>query len=144
MTWRRMEEWMCRSTFCWPLHSWRWMVSFTSLPLYPPKKAPVTLWIGGWVDPRACLDDMENFKYLTLPGLKHRTLGRIASRYTDWATMVLPEKVPYLFTSWTTVSFSRKAPLLRDGRHFVSPDERSSSPERPIQFIRLNPYIALR
>jgi hypothetical protein len=41
--------------------------------------------IGGWVDPTGGLDDVEKIKFLTLPGLELRTLGRTASRYTDWA-----------------------------------------------------------
>jgi hypothetical protein len=43
--------------------------------IYPPS----THWIGGWVDPRAGLDDVEKKKFLILPGLEHRTLGRPAS-----------------------------------------------------------------
>jgi hypothetical protein len=35
------------------------VVSFTPLPLYPQERAPGTHLIGGWVDPRASLDDME-------------------------------------------------------------------------------------
>jgi hypothetical protein len=35
----------------------------------PGEIAPGTHWIGGWVDPRAGLDDMEKRKFLTLPGL---------------------------------------------------------------------------
>jgi hypothetical protein len=36
---------------------WRWVVSFTLQPLYPPKeRAPVTHWIGGWVSPSVGLD----------------------------------------------------------------------------------------
>jgi hypothetical protein len=42
------------------------------------EKAPGTYWIGGWVDPRAGLDDVEKRKYLTLPGLELRPLGRPA------------------------------------------------------------------
>jgi hypothetical protein len=42
------------------------------------EKAPVTHYIGGWVGPRAGLDDMEKRKFLTLPGLKLRPLGRPA------------------------------------------------------------------
>jgi hypothetical protein len=37
-----------------------------------------THWIGGWVDPRAGLDDMEKRKFLTLPGLELRPIGRPA------------------------------------------------------------------
>jgi hypothetical protein len=42
------------------------------------EKAPGTHWIGGWVDPRAGLDDVEMRKLLTLPGLEIRPLGRPA------------------------------------------------------------------
>jgi hypothetical protein len=34
--------------------------------------------MGGWLDPRACLDDVEKRKLLTLPGLELRPLGRPA------------------------------------------------------------------
>jgi hypothetical protein len=44
----------------------------------PGKRAPSTHWIGGWVGPRAGLDDAENRKFLTLPGLELRPLGRAA------------------------------------------------------------------
>jgi hypothetical protein len=33
------------------------------------ERAPSTHWIGGWMGPRAGLDDVENRKYLILPGL---------------------------------------------------------------------------
>jgi hypothetical protein len=39
---------------------------------------PDTHWIGGWVGPRAGLDDVEKRKLLTLPGLELRPLGRPA------------------------------------------------------------------
>jgi hypothetical protein len=45
----------------------------------PGERAPDTHWIGGWVDPRAGLDDVENGKFLTLPGLELRLLGCPAS-----------------------------------------------------------------
>jgi hypothetical protein len=40
------------------------------------------------VDPRAGLDDMEKWKFFTLPGLELPPLlvvQPVASRYTDWA-----------------------------------------------------------
>jgi hypothetical protein len=37
-----------------------------------------TNWIGGWVNPRAGLDDVEKRKFLPLPGLALRPLGRPA------------------------------------------------------------------
>jgi hypothetical protein len=36
---------------------------------------PGNHWIGGWVDPKAGLDDVEKRKFLTLPGLELRSLG---------------------------------------------------------------------
>jgi hypothetical protein len=36
----------------------------------PEKRAPGIHWIGGWVDPRAGLDDVEKRKFLTLPGVE--------------------------------------------------------------------------
>jgi hypothetical protein len=56
------------------------VVSFTPLPLYPWEKTPGTNWIGGWVGDRASLDDVKKRKFLTLPGLELRPLGRPARR----------------------------------------------------------------
>jgi hypothetical protein len=44
----------------------------------PGEIAPGTQWIGGWVDPRASLADLEKRKFLTLPGLELRPLSRQA------------------------------------------------------------------
>jgi hypothetical protein len=46
--------------------------------LLPGKKPPGTHWIGGWVDPRAGMDDVEKRKFLTLLGLELQPLGRPA------------------------------------------------------------------
>jgi hypothetical protein len=51
------------------------MVSFTTQPLYSWGKIPSTHWIGCWVDRRAGLDDMEKWKFLTLPGLELQPLS---------------------------------------------------------------------
>jgi hypothetical protein len=37
-----------------------------------------THWIGDWVGPRAGLNDVEKRKFVTLPGLELRPLGRAA------------------------------------------------------------------
>jgi hypothetical protein len=42
----------------------------------PRERALGTHWIGGWVDPRAGLDDVEKRKFLTLLGLELRPLSR--------------------------------------------------------------------
>jgi hypothetical protein len=44
----------------------------------PGEKAPGTHWRGGWVDPRAGLDDLEKRKLLTPPALELRLLSRPA------------------------------------------------------------------
>jgi hypothetical protein len=44
----------------------------------PEERAPGTHWIGGWVDPRDGLDDVEKRKFLTIPGLELLPLGRPA------------------------------------------------------------------
>jgi hypothetical protein len=43
---------------------------------------PGAHWIGGWVDPRAGLDDVEKRKFLTLPGLELPRLGRAACSHS--------------------------------------------------------------
>jgi hypothetical protein len=53
-------------------------VQFQAPAALPPGKIPGTHWIGGWVDPRAGLDEMEKRKFLALPGLELRPLGRPA------------------------------------------------------------------
>jgi hypothetical protein len=47
-----------------------------SVLLYTRERAAGTHWIGGWVDPRAGLDDKENGKFLTLPELELRPFSR--------------------------------------------------------------------
>jgi hypothetical protein len=44
----------------------------------PGCSTPGTHWIGGWVDTRAGLNDMEKKKILTPLGLEFRSLGRPA------------------------------------------------------------------
>jgi hypothetical protein len=58
--------------------SWR----STSRPgrFMPRERVTGTHWIGGWVGLRAGLDDLEKRKFLTLPGLELRPLGRPAIR----------------------------------------------------------------
>jgi hypothetical protein len=44
----------------------------------PGRRTPGTHWIGGWVDLRAGLDDLEKRKFLTLSGLELLPFGRPA------------------------------------------------------------------
>jgi hypothetical protein len=52
---------------------WRWVVSFTPLPLHP--RARGTHCVGGWVGPRGGLDDVEKREFLIPLGLELRPLG---------------------------------------------------------------------
>jgi hypothetical protein len=44
----------------------------------PGERAPSTHWLGGWVEPRAGMDDAGKKKFLNLPELELRPLGRPA------------------------------------------------------------------
>jgi hypothetical protein len=60
----------------------------------PCRFIPGTHFIGGWVDPRVGLDDMEKWKFFTLPGLElppSLIVQPVSSSYTDWA---IPAPVP--------------------------------------------------
>jgi hypothetical protein len=48
----------------------------------PRERVPGSHWIGGWVDPRARLDDVKKRKFLTLPGLELGPLGRPARSHS--------------------------------------------------------------
>jgi hypothetical protein len=59
----------------------------------PCRFTPGTHFIGGWVDPKAGVYDMEKWKNFTLPGLELPPLlvaQPVASRYTDWAIPAPP------------------------------------------------------
>jgi hypothetical protein len=52
----------------------KWLVS-RSGPFTSGERSPATPWIGGWVGPRAGLDDVKRRNILSLPGLEIRPLG---------------------------------------------------------------------
>jgi hypothetical protein len=70
-------EWMYRSTFFLTstLLGGEWSASRSDRST-PRERASRTYWIGGWVDPRAGLDDVEKRTFLNLTGLKFRPLGQ--------------------------------------------------------------------
>jgi hypothetical protein len=82
-----MMEWMYRSTFSYLDTSWRWVVSFKPLPLYPQGKSPRTHWIGGWVDrePVWKMWRRENSWPYRDSKSDPSVVQRVASRYIDWA-----------------------------------------------------------
>jgi hypothetical protein len=73
-----MGKWMYRSIFLTSeLIGDEWSASRAGR-FNPGERAPGIHWIGGWMDPRACLDDVEKRKLLTLPGFELRPLGHPA------------------------------------------------------------------
>jgi hypothetical protein len=58
--------------------SWRRMVTFTALPLYPGQRTPSTYSIGGYVDLCAGLDDIEKLKIFDSTGIRTPTPNRPA------------------------------------------------------------------
>jgi hypothetical protein len=77
------EEWMFWSTsVSGQLHA------PAALPPPPStgERAPGIFWIGGWVDPRAGVEDVEKLKFFILPGLQLLVVHLVSSRCTDYAT----------------------------------------------------------
>jgi hypothetical protein len=58
----------------------------------PGETAPCTHWIGGWVDPRAGLHDVEKRKFFTLSGLELRPLSRPARSQSLSRLLILPNE----------------------------------------------------
>jgi hypothetical protein len=69
--------------------SQRWVVRFTTQPLYPQGKGPSTHWIGGWVDPRVVWTTCrkENSWPYQDSNSDPSVVYTIASRYIDWAIL---------------------------------------------------------
>jgi hypothetical protein len=61
----------------------------------PGERAPGTHWTRGWVDPRAGVGDVEKRKFLTLPGLELRPLGRPARSQSLYRLRYPVSKVIY-------------------------------------------------
>jgi len=57
-----------------------WVINTTPLPFYP-RENPGTHCTGGWVDPRAGLDECGKFHPPL--GFDLRTVQPVTSRYTD-------------------------------------------------------------
>jgi hypothetical protein len=60
------------------------------------ERASGTRWIGGWVDPRVGLDDVEKRKFLALPGLEFRPLGRPARSQSLYIPITVPPSISRL------------------------------------------------
>jgi hypothetical protein len=80
-----MGEWMYRFTFSWPRHYIEVSGQLHAPAVLLPLKEPPYPWLGGWVDPRAGLDDVEIEN--SLPYLDSNSdpsvVQPVASRYID-------------------------------------------------------------
>jgi hypothetical protein len=65
--------------------------------LPPGERAPGNHWIGGWVGPRAGLDDVKKRKFLTLPGLEFRLLGRPAHSQSLYRLRYPGSRINYVY-----------------------------------------------
>jgi hypothetical protein len=65
-----MEEWMIHLRFLYLGTSWRCGQLHVPAALLLGEKAPGTHWTGHSVGPRTDMDNVENRKFLTLPGLE--------------------------------------------------------------------------
>ena len=74
-----------------------WVVNVTPRPLYPQDR-PGTLYVRGWVGPRAGLDRCG--KCRPPPGFDPRTVQPVASRCTDWAIAVQQAYKKYVSKTW--------------------------------------------
>jgi hypothetical protein len=119
-----------------------------------------THWIGGWVDPRTGLDDMQKRKFLTLPGIKllHLVVQPVARRYTYYAIpayvhfkMAIRDNSIGIATAYRLDG--RGSILGREKRHFSSPQHPNplwGQPNFPISRYRglvkltTNPHLASR
>jgi hypothetical protein len=63
-----------------------WLTSHPGCFAYG-ERAPGAYWIGGWVDSRASVDDVEKRKFLTLPGLELQPLSRV-SELLLWTSQI--------------------------------------------------------
>jgi hypothetical protein len=84
MPWRHMGEWRYSSTILDLSSRWRWMVNFTSLPIYPRGKSlwyPLNRWLGG---PQNRLTLRRREKSCTAEN-RTRAFQPLARRYNDWA-----------------------------------------------------------
>jgi hypothetical protein len=77
--------------------SWKWAVNFKPRPFYPRGKSPGTHLIGGWVSFKAGVDDVEKRKVWLYRGSNSEpsAVHTVASRYTDWAILALPQLSTY-------------------------------------------------
>jgi hypothetical protein len=102
-----MGERMYRSKISWPQANWRWMVSFTALPLYPRSKNPRYILGERLGRPQNRSGRCGGEKILDPIGTLTQTPRSsisVASRYTDWAIPAHTLEYQYLLFKWQSNS----------------------------------------
>jgi hypothetical protein len=93
------------STSSWPRHWLEVSGQLHAHGVLPPpqrERAPGTHWIGGWAGLIACLDDVEKWKFVTLPGLELWPLSRPARSQSLYRLRCLPSFITFRCHEYTT------------------------------------------
>jgi hypothetical protein len=94
-----MGEWRYSSTVLDLVTKWRWVVSFTPLPLYPGgnwRRYPLDRKLGG---PQSRYRRYREEKNLAPAGIRTPAVQPVARRYADWA-IPTPNNVQSNKTNW--------------------------------------------
>jgi hypothetical protein len=87
MPWRRMGECIYIDLCFLDIgNRWRWVVSFTSRPLYHRGNRPRYPFDMRLDDPRTSLEAVEKRKIFLLDGIRTPVVQPVARRYIDWAS----------------------------------------------------------
>jgi hypothetical protein len=81
-----MGEWMYRSTIVYLSTSWRWVISFKPLPLYPWRKNPLYPLDRKFGGPMSTIWRCEYFLPYQDSNSDPSVIQRVANHYTDWTT----------------------------------------------------------
>jgi hypothetical protein len=94
---------------------WKWVLSFTRLPLYPQGKSSPYLLDKSWVGLRTGLDNVKRRKILPLPGFELRSLGHparnAAAISTSLSRLVEILHIRIIYSALLKECFSRFFPL---------------------------------
>jgi hypothetical protein len=93
---------------------WRWVVSLTPRPLYPGEIAPITNWIGSWMDLRAGLETavVKRNKYLSPTGNPNPVALRHVTTLTELSWLC-----KYDNASWINFNYEKEVILVTSIRN---------------------------
>jgi hypothetical protein len=85
----------------------------------PRERACGTHWTGAWVDPGAGLEDVEKRKFLILPGLELRPLGRPARSQSLYRLRYPGSSLCSSFNIFTQIAALCSKPCHLKDRHVI-------------------------